>query len=469
MTRAHPATMMRLLGLRLAAAALAVSLGLLGFFFVKYMLDTPTLRRTTLDAQVAAIHAALAGGADPAALFPYRLYPNDYGFRVLQQQPNGELRVTQEFNPALLPPLPSDEAGGAAREGADTMLSEGFFDLGAAAQSAGKSDHWMLSDISLVDRHNIWIQVAMAGDPAWLWRDIIARELIDHVVLPVGVAAPLMALAVFLTARRALRPLVDVADQAQALGRAVRAGQTLQALPVENLPKEVFEVIVAINAMIARLETSLRQQKQFTADVAHELRTPLAVLRLQIAELPESGAVAQIKSEIDGLAMLIVQLLRFARAEEAMLAAPQPVDLCLVCRKVCEDLARVAVQRNLIIEYDPQDRPMKIMGNAQLIDVAVRNIAENALNASDPGGAIQVSVDPQGVVRVDDRGPGVKDLLKSDIFQRFRRGEGSRGEGSGIGLALVRRIVELHGGQVSVEDRPGGGASFVLNFAGRGA
>jgi signal transduction histidine kinase len=140
-----------------------------------------------------------------------------------------------------------------------------------------------------INGQKLWVQIAMVGDPAWLWRSVIETELIDHVVVPVGVTVPLMTLAAFFSVRQTLRPLSRIASQAEALGRAVRAGHTLEPLASNGLPREIVDVVAAINAMLHRLETALLHQKQFTADVAHELRTPLAVLRLQVAYLPATA------------------------------------------------------------------------------------------------------------------------------------------------------------------------------------
>jgi signal transduction histidine kinase len=303
----------------------------------------------------------------------------------------------------------------------------------------------------------------MVGDPAWLWRSVIETELIDHVFAPIGVIVPLMTLAAFFTVRQTLRPLSRVAGQAEALGRAVRAGRPLQPLSIQGLPREIVDLVVAINAMLERLETSFHSQKQFTADVAHELRTPLAVLRLQVSDLPATAPAEQMIAELDALGALVNQLLRLAQAEDAMLAAQKLVDLGAVSRKVCEELAALAVQRRQTIEFDAPQQKVVISGQADLIDIAVRNVVDNALKASPQASAVAVTVSREGTVVVEDRGPGIPDRHKEAIFTRFWRADPHRG-GVGIGLALAKRIVELHGGRVCVEDRSGGGTRFLLAF-----
>ena len=146
-----------------------------------------------------------------------------------------------------------------------------------------------------------------------------------------------------------------------------------------------------------------------------------------------------------------------------MLTARRPVDLKAVSRKVCEDLAPLALPRGQTIEFDAPLRPVLLSGQAELLDIAVRNVVDNALKASPQASAVAVTVSREGTVVVEDRGPGIPDRHKEAIFTRFWRADPHRG-GVGIGLALVKRIVELHGGTVRVEDRIGGGSRFVLAF-----
>jgi signal transduction histidine kinase len=455
-------TMSRRLALRLVVTALAVSVALFGFFFLKYMLDVPNIRQLTLRAELAAIRHAISTGSDPGAAVQYTSYPANYGFRVLAERPAGGLKVASETNPSVLPPMPKDYANG---EGVaeESSLAEGVFDLGRLNEAEGNSDRWMISDLIQIGGQKLWVQIAMVGDPAWLWRSVIETELIDHVVVPIGVTVPLMTLAAFFSVRQTLRPLSRIASQAEALGRAVRAGHTLEPLATNGLPREIVDVVVAINATLYRLEATLLNQRQFTADVAHELRTPLAVLRLQVTDLPTTASVEQIISELDALGALVNQLLRLAQAEDAMRAAPHPVDLNAVSRKVCEDLVPLALPRGQTIDFDAPQQPVLVSGQAELLDIAVRNVVDNALKASPRAATVSLTLSEGGTVVVEDQGPGIPDEQKEAIFTRFWRADPARG-GAGIGLALVKRIVELHGGSVRVEDRVCGGSRFVLAF-----
>ena len=216
--------------------------------------------------------------------------------------------------------------------------------------------------------------------------------------------------------------------------------------------------------MLMSLERSLQQQRQFTSDVAHELRTPLSVLLLEITELPAGPVVERVKGEIQELAALVNLLLRLAQAEDMMQRARQTVDLVALTRQVCEEMAEPAVARRLTLEFSAQPVHLAVLGNAALLDIAIRNLIDNAVKWSAAGSAVKVSVDATGEISVADRGPGVPDPYKERIFERFWRAERQNVGGIGIGLALVRRIAQLHGGEVRVEDRQGGGARFILSL-----
>jgi len=167
---------------------------------------------------------------------------------------------------------------------------------------------------------------------------------------------------------------------------------------------------------------------------------------------------------VRGLSQLVNQLLRFAQAEEAMMRERHPVDVAEVARRVCEDLAPVALSRKQEIEFDAPGVPAPALGQSDLVEVAIRNLVDNALRHAPPRTAVSVTVQQGPRVLVEDRGPGIPDAQKEKVFDRFWRADRNRPGSTGIGLALVRRIAQLHGGRAHVEDRPGGGARFVLTL-----
>ncbi len=461
MLSARPADPLgRILAIRLAAAAIGAFALLLVFFYVRYMSDIPALRHATLQAELATVAAALERGEDPARLSLFREFPTAYAFRARDAGGDAAPPIRAEANIGL---LPGSEAG---PPGTDTLgigVLERSFDR--IQRADGGEPLWLLTERTRIGGAPVWVQMAMRGDPAERWQAIIVSEMLDHVVVPALVILPTLGLAMYFAMRHALAPLLPVSRQAEALAGAVAAGRPLEKLPEQGLPLEFQRVVVALNAMLDRLGASLRQQRQFTADAAHQLRTPLAVLMLEATGLPPGPLATRIRDELEALARLVNQLLRLAQAEDAMGGERQAVDVAATARHACEALAPLAVARGLAIEFDPPDQPATTSGHPALVDVAVSNMVDNALRHSPPGGTVSVTVAQGPSVIVDDEGTGVPEAMRAHIFERFRRGEGTQGDGAGIGLALVRRIAQLHGGDVHVEDRPGGGARFVLTLA----
>ena len=448
----------RILAVRMTLAALAVSLALLLFFAARYLLFPEDLARKTLETESTAIAAAVAGGQNPALWTQYLAYPRAYAYRVsVKDRPAGQ-RVLSAANTDLLPPLPS-----AAGPADDPMLrlEERF---GPLQQPHGGSPArgWMQTSRESVGGRGYWVELAMIGDPAWVEWPALGDEMVSHVLVPVSFLIPALTVAILLTTRQALRPLTRLAEQARVIGAVAGRGATIPPLSAARLPQEVADVVGALNAMLAQMDRALARQRQFAADAAHELRTPLAVLRLQLAALPPGPAARRMDEEFAALAHLISQLLRFAQAEDVMARDVRPVEVVASVRETCEDMAPLALARGKELEFVAPPAPVVLPSHPELLAVAVRNLVENALRASPPGGTVTIQVTADGSVAVEDRGPGVPDAQKGAIFERLWRADRQRTDGAGIGLALVQRIAHLHGGDVTVEDRPGGGARFIM-------
>lgn len=460
MTHRRSLPLSTLLALRIIAVSAVAFAVVVGLFFALYMTDRPALRRATLVATVDGLVREWRAGRDPAALEEFRSYPKAYAFRIFEHGSPGSYRVLAEANGSLLP----DPAEAPARADFTVGLDPSFHQLGAPDGSLVE-DGWLLTEVEAEGKYSVWVQTAMIGDPGMLWVRAIGKGMADQGVVPALLVVPFLALAIFVTARRALRPLQLVAEQARSIGGAVDAGRPLAKLAADGLPLEFQHVVTAMNAMLQQLDRSMGQQRQFASDAAHELRTPLSVLVLELAELPHSPATERIAAEMANLTQLIDQLLRFAQADALMAGDRHAVDVAATTRKICEDLAPVAAHRGQTIEFDVRAGQVAACGHAVLADVAIRNIVENALRHSGPDSTVMVAVEKGPRVVVDDCGPGVPDAHKEHIFSRCWRANRSRPDGAGIGLALVERVAQLHGGNVQVQDRPGGGARFVLTLA----
>ncbi|WP_435072793.1 sensor histidine kinase [Methylocystis bryophila] len=243
------------------------------------------------------------------------------------------------------------------------------------------------------------------------------------------------------------------------------SGAPLQELPSEELPREALDLVAAINILLQKFKSMLVQQKQFTDNAAHELRTPLAALSLQISRLPPSEPVERLRSDVAVMGRLVDQLLRLAQAEQLAKAGFLEQDLREIARAACEEMAFLAAQQGRLLEFDEPSTPVLASCSAEFIQIAVRNLIENALRVTPVGSMVSIEVREPAQISVSDRGPGIPDSEKPLVFQRYWTRPRRHGKGAGIGLALVNRIMDLHGGAMRIEDRESGGACVTLSLA----
>lgn len=208
------------------------------------------------------------------------------------------------------------------------------------------------------------------------------------------------------------------------------------------------------------VERSLEQQRRFAADAAHELRTPLAVLRARIDGLsPET--VAALGPDVDRMGRLVDQLLAVARLEARLVELYDGVDLRAVARDSVARLFPLALSQGKSIGLSVPAGTVSVRGNALVLEDALCNLLDNALRHTAEGGAVDVTVTAAGAIEVADRGPGVDEADCERLFQPFTHGRGRRGS-AGLGLAIVAETAMLHDGSVGVARRPGGGAVFRI-------
>lgn len=290
-------------------------------------------------------------------------------------------------------------------------------------------------------------------------RDRIARQVALNALWPLLLALPVLALLLGWIVGRALRPLDRLG-----LEVARRDPQALAPLPLEGVPEEAAPLVERINVLFGRVRESLEQERRFTANAAHELRNPLAALRAQ-AEVARAGsdprrtaaALDQVIVACDRLARLVDQLLQLARVE-SQVTAREPVPLAELARAVVADLAPAAIEAGhdlgVVVEA-----PAVVSGNRSLLAALLRNLVDNALRhgaAPRDGAPLHVTVTVGAAagtasIVVEDDGAGVApaDLPRLGAF--FERPAGTTAAGSGLGLALARRIAEVHDGRLALE------------------
>jgi heavy metal sensor kinase len=295
-------------------------------------------------------------------------------------------------------------------------------------------------------------------------------EVLTVLVLGLPLVVVLAGVGGYLLARRALTPIDHLASEA----RRITAERLHERLFVPNQHDEIGRLAAVINDTLARLEASFAQLRRFTADASHELRTPLSVIR-GIGEmgLGETRTPAEYKEamgsmleEVDRLTHLVDTLLRLSHGDAGTVRlSREPVDLGQLTREVVASLAILAEERNQQITIDDSSRTLAHVDRLVLRE-AITNLLDNAIKYSrrDSMIAIRVAADgDQAVFEVSDQGPGIHAAHRERIFDRFFRVDEARSResgGTGLGLAIAKWAVEVHGGQVSVQDNPTGGSVF---------
>ena len=299
--------------------------------------------------------------------------------------------------------------------------------------------------------------------------DDIVSSYLGHIGwLTATILALLLAIDI-LVIRSALKPV----RRASEIASAIDPAKTNLRLPGHDVPQELLPLIASMNQALDRLEQGIRAQREFTADAAHELRTPLAVLRTRVETMPDRKELDAVKADILVMTHVVNQLMEMAEVEGNSTAPTTTVDLRAISAEVAAMMAEIAIRQDRSIALTGTEGPVWVRGDGAMIFRAVRNLAENAIKHTAPGTVVELEVGDGGSIAVMDRGPGVPEKDRALIFRRFWRANrnptlANSFQGAGLGLAIVAKIAEIHAGMVTVAGRPGGGAIFTLQFARRG-
>lgn len=288
-------------------------------------------------------------------------------------------------------------------------------------------------------------------------RDRMASAVAGGLLKPLLVALPLVALFIWLAVRHGVRPLERVAAEVER-----RSPEHLAQLPTDGLPNEVLPLVERLNALFGRVARSFEQERRFTADAAHELRTPLAGLRAQAQvalgateDAVRRHALSNVLQGCDRMTHLVEQLLLLARVDAAGPGDFVDVDFAELVRQVVGQRVPQAIHKEIDIEL-VADEGVAVRGNSAWLSILVRNLVDNAIRYTPKNGRIRVAIAPINAavsLVVEDDGPGVAEEELSRLGQRFWRSQESvqnslAAGGSGLGLSIVGRIAELHGGWV---------------------
>ena len=277
-----------------------------------------------------------------------------------------------------------------------------------------------------------------------------------HILQPLALLLPFLIIAVWLLVSQGLASLNRTAKIV-----STRSPTSIEPIPTKGLPREVLQLVDALNTLLGKLKESLEAQKRFASDAAHELRTPLTALKLQVqlaerAKTPETQqkAFTRLHAGIDRATGLVQQLLIIARLDPDAHKKPfVNVALDQVISSVADELTVLAQQKNIVLEVNTVK--IQTQGMEDALKLLVTNLTDNAIRYTQEGGRILLSLKVEShhaVIRVSDNGPGIRPEESERVFDRFYRALGTKTQGHGLGLAIVKRIVELHQGQISVED-----------------
>lgn len=305
-----------------------------------------------------------------------------------------------------------------------------------------------------------WIQVGQdLAHHDVIIDDIVASFLprVAWITFPILLLLLLIDIMIF---RRALDPVRAASETAASIG-PTRAGVRLSE---QSMPTEIVPLVHAVNQALDRLEAGFRAQREVTADMAHELRTPLAIMRARVDSMEDLPLRRSLETDIVNMTRTVNQVLDIAELEVFVVDGNSRADLQNVCADAVAFMAPLVVDSDRTIALTGAETPVWVPGHAEALFRAVRNLIENAIRHTPAGGAIEVDVSADGTVRVLDEGPGVPLAERETIFRRFWRRDRARPESRGLGLAIVTRVAHAHGGTISVDDRPGGGAVFTLRL-----
>ena len=294
-------------------------------------------------------------------------------------------------------------------------------------------------------------------------RRLLANQIIKGVILPEFIILPIAIALLWFALSRGLSPLTTLQENIRA-----RRPDDLSPIDSRGVPEEISPLVRSLNDMLSRLSQSIQSQKRFIADAAHQMKTPLAGMRMQSELALRQDARDEIQRSLEQLAKssaaatrLVNQLLALARAEnESPQATPLlRVELNALARSTVQDWFAAAQTRAIDLGFEADDVQIAVAGNATMLREMMNNLIDNALRYTPPRGSVTVRVRHDtaralAILEVEDNGPGIAASERDLVFDRFYRILGSESEGSGLGLAIVREIAQRHAAEVDIFNNP---------------
>jgi two-component system sensor histidine kinase QseC len=291
-------------------------------------------------------------------------------------------------------------------------------------------------------------------------REETVTEIVINSLWPIIIALPMIGLLIWIVVGRGLKPLRFIADKVKN-----RDPKSLESISIQGVPHEVVPMVTSLNSLFRRVQRVLDNERRFTADAAHELRTPIAALKtLAQAKLlsDESNGhgrfLGQVIRGVDRATHLLEQLLTLARMDSQTMEHSnlEGVDLYGETINILASLGAMALEKGIELSYEGKEKPIVATGYLSGVQILLRNLIDNAIRYTPENGEVCVKLsefDSDVVLVISDTGPGIPKEDQQDLYQRFRRGEDINSQGSGLGLSIVKRIVEVHHGTIEMVNR----------------
>ncbi|MFA6903422.1 MAG: ATP-binding protein, partial [Gallionellaceae bacterium] len=296
------------------------------------------------------------------------------------------------------------------------------------------------------------IHVAESADV----RDELAADIAGNLLRPLLFSLPLLAILLWVAVARGLQPLATLAREVER-----REPENLAALDTSAAPREVLPLIERLNRLFARIAVSLQKERSFTADAAHELRTPIAAIKAQTQVARMAASEAERRHALDNALLgcdrasrLITQLLTLARVDTLDRSAMEACQLKDIAAETIADLAPSALEKGVQLELlAAAEADATVPGNPELLRVLLRNLLDNTILHTHGGTTVQVNISREQkmfCLSVSDNGPGIPEAERSKVLDRFYRPLGTQASGSGLGLSIVKRIAEVHNATLQI-------------------
>ncbi len=443
-------SLLRALVVRLTIVVLLALAGSYLVLYFEFRDGLMGLEGQSIAIQVQDLRASVVPGSNPPrlelppALQAFYAQPDTLnGYQLLGA--DGTVLESGGFSAPDLP-LPVARAAGQVIVQLETNALAGNSIMAAALDlDDPHGRHWLRVVRNLEDTESLVAQLMLGA--------------LDELYPPIALLLIAVVSVVVVTVLSSLRSLRTVSHQASMLSLS-RLGERLHA---KNLPRELVPLVQAVNTSLDRLEADYRVQREFTANAAHQLRTPLATLRARLESRFSAQVLGDVTFEIEQLARLVEQLLCLARLDSQEEFQFAPFDAYAVALEVARELAPAALESEHYVTAATPDATVPAHGNATLTRLVFRNLIENAIQYTPARASITLSADSSAVIIADD-GPGIAVDAAASLFERFRRGPNASGPGAGLGLAIAKCIMERQGGRLSLDPNTSHGARFVMEF-----